>query len=135
MSAARSRRRCAPGAEVDGEGDFLIGDGVPAEAVEGRSAVGVGLDAGDADAFPTEAGGLPGEAFPAPRDDGVEADEDEQTVLGEWEDFGDGLEREVGGTLGCGGIDEIGVAAGDGAELAGIGAGEDAGGHGGTGEA
>ena len=76
------------------------------------------LDTGDADAFPTEAGSLPGEAFPAPRDDGVEADEDQQALLGEDENFGDGLERDVGGALGRGGVEDVGVAAGDGAEFA-----------------
>ena len=64
---------------------------VPAEAVERGSSVRIRSDAGDADAFPTEAGGLPGEAFPAPRDDGVEADEDEQAVLGERENLATGL--------------------------------------------
>ena len=42
------------GGEVKGEGDFGVGEDVPAEAVD--LAVG---DLGDAQAFPGEAGGLP----------------------------------------------------------------------------
>ena len=74
----------------------------------------VRANAGDADSFPTEAGGLPCEAFPAPRDDGMEADEDEQAVFGEDNNFGDGLERDVGGALRRAGVDDIRVAAGHG---------------------
>src|ERR1039458_8711990 len=93
-NALESAAGVGAGAKVDGELDFLIGHQVPAEAVEF-----VAFHSGDADALPTEPSGFPGQAFPAPRDHGVKADEEEQALRGEWEHFGDGLrseERRVG---------------------------------------
>ena len=73
MRAVRIRRRVCSRKEIDGERDFLVGHQVPAETAQFPA-----LHAGDADSFPTQARSLPGQAFPAPRNDRVEADEDEQ---------------------------------------------------------
>jgi hypothetical protein len=42
----------------------------------------------------------------------VEANEDEQAVLGKHEDLGHGLERDVGGAVGRGSVEDVGVAPG-----------------------
>jgi hypothetical protein len=94
---------------------------------------GVAFDPGDPDAFPTEALGVPGLTGGAPGEDGVEAGEEEEIAGGVDGDYG--LERDMGGVLGVEGVDDVGVASGDGAELVGVGTGVDAGGHGGVGEA
>jgi len=65
----------------------------------------------------------------------MEADEQEQIVLGEDAYFGYWLELDVGAVAGLEGVDDVGVAAGDGAHLLRIGAGEDSGGHSWIGEA
>ena len=118
------------GAEVDGERYLFVGEHVPAEAVQG-----VVFDSGDADALPTEALRLPGFAAGSPCEESVEAGEEEEVVRRVGVDGDDGLERDVGGAVRVEGVDDVGVASGDGAELVGVGAGVDGGGHGGVGEA
>src|SRR5258708_22561722 len=65
----------------------------------------------------------------------MEADEQEQIVLGEDAYLGYGLELDVGAVVRLPGVDDVGVAACNGAHLLRIGAGEDSGGHGWIGEA
>ena len=60
-----------PGAQVDCEGDFLVGVHVPGLAVEG-----VVFDGGEGDAFVGELFGLPGLAVHSPGEEGVVADEE-----------------------------------------------------------
>jgi len=65
----------------------------------------------------------------------MEADEQEQIVLGQDAYLGYGLERDVSAVDGLEGVDDVGVAACNGAHLLRIGAGEDSGRHGWIGEA
>ncbi len=117
-------------AEVDGEGDVLIGEHVPPCSVQG-----ILFDAGDANALPAEALGVPGLTVRAPGVDGVEACEDEQMVRGDGQDLDDGLERNVGRAFRLQRIDDVGVASSDGAEFIGVGTGEEATRYGRVGEA
>lgn len=122
------------GAEVDDELDFFVGVHVPAEAMELWS-LGGGADAGEAQALPAEARRLPGQPFPSPCMDRVEAGKDEQAVIWQRENLYDWAERDVRAMFRAGGVDDVCVTAGDGAKLLRVGAGVEACGHRGIGEA
>src|ERR1035441_10005280 len=66
------------GDAVEGEGGFLVGEEVPAEAVEDAA-----FDGGDGDAFVGKFFRLPGLAFSAPGEDGVVGDEEKKILSGE----------------------------------------------------
>ena len=51
-------------------------------------------DVGDLQAFPGEAGGLPEQTLGSPGQERVEADEEQESLLGQREDSGDRLQRE-----------------------------------------
>src|ERR1035441_5540393 len=67
-----------PRLQVEGEGGFLVGEEVPAEAVEDAA-----FDGGDGDAFVGKFFRLPGLAFSAPGEDGVVGDEEKKILSGE----------------------------------------------------
>ena len=118
------------GAEVHSEGEFFVGVEIPAGAVEC-----VAFDARDADALPTEPFGLPCFAIGSPCEQSMEAGEEEKVLRWERTRVDYRYEGNVRGALGVQGIDDVGIASGDGADFVGIGAGKDTGGHREIGEA
>ena len=112
------------GDEVDGEGDFAVGVEVPAGAVE---VVGVGV--GEGDAFPAETRALPAKAVGVDGENVVKAGEEDDAGGRCGKDLGDGAEGKVDAVLGGERVDDVSVAAGEGEEVVGVRAGEDAGGE------
>jgi hypothetical protein len=107
--------------QIESEGNFFVGDKIPACSVED-----IFFDFGDADAFPTQACGFPCLTLSTPCHDGVKADEEDQIVCGQWVDFSDWLECDVGAVFRVKRVDDVGIAACYGAEIIGIGASIDA---------
>lgn len=113
------------GSQIDGEGTLLIGEEVPAGSVKR-----VAFNAADLDALPTQLAGLPCLTGCVPREDGVEASEEQQAMLRDRKNVRDRFECDVRGAVRVQRIDDVGVASRDSAELIGVWAGEDSRGHG-----
>lgn len=111
------------GFQVHDEGDFAVGEEIPADTADL-----VAADLRQAETFGREAGRLPGEAVDAPGEEGLMAGKEQETVLRKGPDFEHGLEAEVGARPRIARIDYVGIAAGDGAELIRVGAAPEAGG-------
>jgi hypothetical protein len=71
------------GAEVNGEGDFLVGGEIPGGAVES-----VSVDGAEGEAFPGEAWSLPGDSVAVEGEEGMKAGKDQEAV-GEYRADGD----------------------------------------------
>src|ERR1019366_2067852 len=71
----------------------------------------------------------------APREDGVMAYEEEQACVDQWTNMKHGAVGDHGESLGCGCVDEVGIAAGDCADFFWLWCRPDAGGNGGVAEA
>jgi hypothetical protein len=106
------------GFQVEGERGFLVGEHVPALAVEFLAA-----DGGDGEAFIGEFFRLPGSAVDTPGEEGAMAGEKEQAMFEQRANLEDGAESDHGETGGVGGVDQVGVAAGHNADVDGIGRG------------
>ena len=78
----RPRRKTAAGAQIEGEGGFLVGPHLPAQAAENA-----GFEVGDGKSLIGEIFRLPGLAMPAPGEDVAVADEEEQLLRGQRTNF------------------------------------------------
>jgi len=116
--------------QFQGERSFLVGEEVPAEAVKDAA-----FDGRDGDAFGGEFFRLPGLTAGTPAKDGVVADEEEQTLRGKRANLEYWAIRNHGEAFGGGGANDVGVAAGDGADFFRVGSGPEAGGDGRVAEA
>ena len=72
--------------QIDCEGCFAVCQQVPAGAVKL-----VAVDAGDADALPTQTDRFPCDALRSPGEHQMEAYEEKEILCGEWAYFDDGL--------------------------------------------
>jgi len=111
--------------QVQSEWGFLVGDHAPALAMKS-----CGPDGCDGYAFVGELFRLPGLAICTPGKDGVVTDEEEEIVCGDGADLNDGTERYHAEKAWVGCVDDVGIAARDGAYFVWIGSGPEAGGDG-----
>src|SRR5882757_521781 len=126
--ASRRRSKAStlmmPGKQIEREGYFSIRQKIPPHAMQH-----VAIDAGDANSLPAQPRRLPREAVPSPRHHGMKADEQQEPLCYQRSHLDDWLQCDVSGVLWLCRVNDVGVAACDGAHLERVGAGKHSCGH------